>query len=63
LQFDGGEWDNKYDIIFYGVHEETDKEFAARMKQIDKEKEAEKAKMDKHKAYIAAEAKKWGLLK
>ena len=62
LKFDGGSWDDKYEMAFYGVREETDGEFKERMKEVDRQKKIETDKLNRHRQFIEEEAKKLGLL-
>jgi len=57
------DWDSPYDLALIGVREETDKEYAARMKAIEKEHRQESVKMQEHIKFIEHEAKKLGILK
>jgi hypothetical protein len=57
------EWDSPYDLTIVGIREETDKEYDARMKAIEKEERSESVKMQEHLQSIEREAKKLGILK
>ena len=57
------DWDSPYDLTLVGTREETDKEFNARMKAIEKEQRQETVKMQEHMKFIETEAKKLGILK
>ena len=57
------EWDSPYDLSIVGIREETDREFNARMKAIEKEERSEAVKMQEHVKFIEKEAKKLGILK
>jgi len=57
------EWDSPYDLSIVGIREETDREFNARMKAIEKEERSEAVKMQEHVKFIENEAKKLGILK
>jgi len=59
----GTDWDSSYDMTLVGTREETDKEFNARMKFIEKEQRQEQVKMQEHMKFIQTEAKKLGILK
>lgn len=56
-------WDDPCDMIFVGTREETDREYNARMKAIEKEERQEAVKMQEHLKFIETEAKKLGILK
>lgn len=62
LSFEPG-WDDHYELMVYGVREETDKEHDARMKKVDAEKELEEKALLQHREFVRAEAKKLGILK
>ena len=62
LQYESN-WDSPYDLHIVGIREETDKEYAARMKAIEKEERSEAVKMQEHLQFIEREAKKLGILK
>ena len=63
LRFESGGWDDPYDLVICGVREETDMEYSARMKTVEKEKQKEAAQMQEHRKFIETEAKKLGILK
>lgn len=57
------EWDGPDEIFLIGFRDETDKEYGARMKAIEKEERSEAVKMQEHVKFIEKEAKKLGILK
>lgn len=56
------DWDCPSEIEIIGTREETDKEFAARMRAVEKEKRQEAVAMQNHLKFIETEAKKLGII-
>lgn len=57
------DWDDPSDMVIYGTRDETEKEYAKRMKAIENEKSREKVALQEHIKNVEAEAKKLGLIK
>lgn len=55
-------WDEPYEMIILGTQDETDREFATRMREVEKEKRCEQEEKQKHVQFIESEAKRLGLL-
>ena len=63
LNSETGGYDCPNDFVIRGNHEETDKEFERRMKDIADEKRIETFKHHEHINHITMEARKLGLIK
>ena len=63
VKFDSGGWDEPHDINIYGTREETDKEYAFRMKCIEKETRQEQVKLQEHMKFVKKEAERLGIIK
>ena len=56
-------WDEHYELMVYGVREENDKEYAARIKKAEEEKVLEAKALERHREFVKEEAKRLGILK
>lgn len=62
LSFDDGGFDSPHELAIYGTREETDEEFATRQREISRLERVENGKLERHRKYIAEEAKKLGIV-
>ena len=56
-------WDDPSEMVIFGTRDETEKEYAKRMKAIENEKRQEQVALQEHIKKVEAEAKRLGLIK